>query len=614
MTNTRNSTNIIKLFLLSLALIFFNFGKIFAADDSVMIPLGDGNVAHIQADSSYEPSEYDKNTKIDINDPLLNDIFTKYSGSSNVYLKDLKGIKDLKIHNIAKTGNKVKNIDCFKYMENLTNLYMTETAQTDLSPLKDLKKLKEIRLDKNKSTFSLEPISNLDNLEILRIIAPSNLVDGEFVSEPNINDSDIKYISKLNNLQYLQLRFQNLNNVDSLSTNKLLKQIDISYSNLSDISFISELKDLYYIEFDDNNIEKVPDLKNVVGKNDITNFIYISFMDNKISDINFLDFVNDSSIWNSDKEKNKIIVNLDSNKIKDPSMFKNIDFYNNIYSCFNVSMYNQKYNHDKVIKNNNIFDIDLPVRYINNSFPTQFADSYFGILDNNDFNAKYDEDKKVISVDSKVDSSTLKYELFNYEFLEIEAVQLLDPLKFIQIESGMGITYFGEHIQDFEIVKEPDNPGDGGGGGTVNPPTKRATAILANGKKYTDVLTATVLANERDCPILLTDTNDITTETFNELKRRGIGDVIISGGLDSVSQKVVDQLKDFNVIRYAGSDRYGTAREIGKEVRALTGKTDGAMLVDGTNFPDVITISALATQKRVPILITNPNKLTTTTE
>ncbi|WP_101773400.1 cell wall-binding repeat-containing protein [Peptostreptococcus faecalis] len=165
----------------------------------------------------------------------------------------------------------------------------------------------------------------------------------------------------------------------------------------------------------------------------------------------------------------------------------------------------------------------------------------------------------------------------------------------------------------YAMWEKDSTPGGGGGGGTT-PPTKRATAVLANGKKYTDVLTATVLANERDCPILLTDKNDITTETFNELKRRGIGDVIISGGPDSVSQKVVDQLKDFNVIRYAGSDRYGTAREIGKEVRALTGKTDGAMLVDGTNFPDVITISALATQKRVPILITNPNKLNSTTE
>ena len=137
---------------------------------------------------------------------------------------------------------------------------------------------------------------------------------------------------------------------------------------------------------------------------------------------------------------------------------------------------------------------------------------------------------------------------------------------------------------------------------------------MANGKKYTDVLTATVLANERNCPILLTDTDNITEETLAELKRRGTGDVIISGGEKSVSKKVVDQLSDFNVIRYAGKDRYGTAREIGKEVRRLTANEDSVMLVDGTNFPDVITISALATQKRAPILISEPKKLNKTTE
>lgn len=156
----------------------------------------------------------------------------------------------------------------------------------------------------------------------------------------------------------------------------------------------------------------------------------------------------------------------------------------------------------------------------------------------------------------------------------------------------------------------PPGGGSGGSGGS----TVRATAVLANGSKYTDVLTATVLANERHCPILLTETDNITKETLDELKRRGIGDVVISGGTDSVSQKVVDQLKDFKVVRYSGPDRYATAREIGKEVRRLAGKLDGAVLVDGTNFPDVITISALATQRRVPILITQPGKLNGTTE
>ncbi|WP_101773326.1 cell wall-binding repeat-containing protein [Peptostreptococcus faecalis] len=168
----------------------------------------------------------------------------------------------------------------------------------------------------------------------------------------------------------------------------------------------------------------------------------------------------------------------------------------------------------------------------------------------------------------------------------------------------------------YAVWTKDSSGGSGGGGtGTITPPTtKRAIAVLANGKKYTDVLTATVLANERDCPILLTGKDSVSAETLNELKRRGIGDIIISGGYDSVSKKVEEQLKGYNLIRYSGEDRYETAREIGKAVRSLTGNNDGSMLVDGTNFPDVITISALATQKRVPILITNPNKLTSTTE
>ncbi|MDR0879253.1 MAG: cell wall-binding repeat-containing protein, partial [Clostridioides sp.] len=93
-----------------------------------------------------------------------------------------------------------------------------------------------------------------------------------------------------------------------------------------------------------------------------------------------------------------------------------------------------------------------------------------------------------------------------------------------------------------------------------------------------------------------------------------VDEVIISGGPDSVSEKVIEQLKDHNVRRIAGVDRYETAEKIGKEVRALSGKLDEVMLVDGTNFPDIITISTLASQKRVPILITKPNNLVDVTK
>ncbi|MDR0880212.1 MAG: hypothetical protein LBN09_05835, partial [Clostridioides sp.] len=46
------------------------------------------------------------------------------------------------------------------------------------------------------------------------------------------------------------------------------------------------------------------------------------------------------------------------------------------------------------------------------------------------------------------------------------------------------------------------------------------------------------------------------------LGERGIffvDEVIISGGPDSVSEKVIEQLKDHNVRRIAGVDRYETA-------------------------------------------------------
>lgn len=154
----------------------------------------------------------------------------------------------------------------------------------------------------------------------------------------------------------------------------------------------------------------------------------------------------------------------------------------------------------------------------------------------------------------------------------------------------------------------------GGGGGTVDPPRDSKVVILASGEKYTDVLTATVLANEKNCPILLTQKDRVTGETLNEIKRLDVDAVIISGGPASVSEKVVDQLSEYKVIRLSGVDRYETAKEIGDVVRVISGNKNQAMLVDGTNFPDVITISSLASEKRAPILLTEPECLNKTTE
>ena len=149
------------------------------------------------------------------------------------------------------------------------------------------------------------------------------------------------------------------------------------------------------------------------------------------------------------------------------------------------------------------------------------------------------------------------------------------------------------------------------GGGASGEDISKKHVILANGYKYTDVLTATVLGNEKKCPILLTNENEVSDNTMKEIKRLGVDEVIISGGPASISENVVKQLKKagYSVRRIAGKDRYETAEKIGEEVRLTSDNKNEVILVDGTNFPDVITLSTLANQKRVPILLTQPKVL-----
>ena len=165
------------------------------------------------------------------------------------------------------------------------------------------------------------------------------------------------------------------------------------------------------------------------------------------------------------------------------------------------------------------------------------------------------------------------------------------------------------------IVKDNSSGNNTGGNRNNRGNQSKRYVILASGYKYTDVLTATVLGNEKKCPILLTSLDEVSGNTMKEIKRLGVDEVIISGGPASVSEKVVSQLKKagYNVRRIAGKDRYETAEKIGDEVRLTSNNKNEVILVDGTNFPDVITLSTLANQKRVPILLTQPKALNSVT-
>ncbi|MBU5308401.1 cell wall-binding repeat-containing protein [Clostridioides mangenotii] len=138
-------------------------------------------------------------------------------------------------------------------------------------------------------------------------------------------------------------------------------------------------------------------------------------------------------------------------------------------------------------------------------------------------------------------------------------------------------------------------------------------AIIANGENYTDVMSSTPLADNLKAPLLLTKQNNITKEVENELQRLNVKNVIIIGGSSSISKDIENVLKNYNIDRIGGTDRYETSALIAQKIADSKSYTKKAILVDGTNFPDAISMSAMAVKEKMPILLTTPDSLSNET-
>lgn len=139
---------------------------------------------------------------------------------------------------------------------------------------------------------------------------------------------------------------------------------------------------------------------------------------------------------------------------------------------------------------------------------------------------------------------------------------------------------------------------------------KAKIAVVVNGHLFPDALTATVLADVLDAPLLLVNKDDIPEATKAELVRLGVEEIILVGGPNTISIKVEDLLKeDYSVERIGGTDRYETAKLVAARVVSITGQDDLVLLARGDIFPDALTISSLAIREGAPILLTMPTVL-----
>ncbi|MGK0469398.1 cell wall-binding repeat-containing protein, partial [Clostridium sp.] len=132
--------------------------------------------------------------------------------------------------------------------------------------------------------------------------------------------------------------------------------------------------------------------------------------------------------------------------------------------------------------------------------------------------------------------------------------------------------------------------------------------IIASGenKNMADSLAAAPLAYKMgEAPILLTKTDAIPDGVLEELARLGVKKVTIVGGTSAVSGVVESELKATGVTveRVSGADRFETSLEIAK---AAFGTTSTEVVVaNGLASADALSVSAIAANKGMPILLVN---------
>lgn len=125
---------------------------------------------------------------------------------------------------------------------------------------------------------------------------------------------------------------------------------------------------------------------------------------------------------------------------------------------------------------------------------------------------------------------------------------------------------------------------------------------IATGAGFADSLSISAVAGIRRMPILLTEKSVLTGTVKKYLDKQSITRSYIIGGTTVISDSVAKSVK--NPERIGGADRYETNEKIFNKFKGSLTSSEMFMAL-GTNFPDALSISALAAQKKSFVLLTN---------
>ena len=132
-----------------------------------------------------------------------------------------------------------------------------------------------------------------------------------------------------------------------------------------------------------------------------------------------------------------------------------------------------------------------------------------------------------------------------------------------------------------------------------------STVIVATIDGYWDALSAASLAGIDNCPVLITDSQELSEQTASEIDRLGATKVIIAGGTEAVSANVASQIERLGcaVSRAAGENAIGTSLEIYALGKGSWGTT--CVVATSGGYYDALSASSYAYAKAAPIFLAN---------
>ena len=138
-------------------------------------------------------------------------------------------------------------------------------------------------------------------------------------------------------------------------------------------------------------------------------------------------------------------------------------------------------------------------------------------------------------------------------------------------------------------------------------PRTAKVVVLARSDVYADGLTGSPLAGTLDGPVLLTEPEQLSAATVQELRRvlAADGTVYVLGGPRAVSPEVAAEVAGmgYRVTRIGGVDRYDTATLIADRIGAAT-TVDEVYLATGVDFPDALSAASAAEVTGGVVLLT----------